>query len=33
MNLQKTYELRVAENESGKAIAKNVKPWATAASK
>ncbi len=32
MNLQKTYELRVAENESGKAIAKNVKPWETAAS-
>ncbi len=32
MNLQKTYELRVAENKSGKATAKNVKPWATAAS-
>ena len=32
MNLQKTYELRVAENESGKVIAKKVKPWAAAAS-
>ena len=30
MNLQKTYELRVAENESGKVIAKQVKPWAAA---
>ena len=27
LNLQKTYELRVAENASGKQIAKNVKPW------
>ena len=27
MNLQKTYELRVAENESGKHITKSVKPW------
>lgn len=27
MNLQKTYELRVAENKSGNAIAKKVKPW------
>ena len=27
LNLQKTYELRVAENEYGKAIAKNVKHW------
>lgn len=32
MNLQKTYELRVAENEVGKAIARNVKPWAAATS-
>jgi addiction module HigA family antidote len=31
MNLQKTYELRVAENESGKVIAKKVKPWSKAA--
>ena len=31
MNLQKTYELRVAENDSGKVIAKKVKPWPTAA--
>lgn len=30
MNLQKTYELRVAENESGKVIAKKVKPWSKA---
>ena len=27
LNLQKTYELRVAENTSGKQIAKSVKPW------
>jgi addiction module HigA family antidote len=27
LNLQKTYELRVAENASGKQIAKSVKPW------
>lgn len=31
MNLQKTYELRVAEIESGKAIARKVKPWVQAA--
>ena len=31
MNLQKTYELRVAEIESGKAITKKVKPWPKAA--
>ena len=31
MNLQKTYELRVAENESGNVIAKKVKPWVQAA--
>ncbi len=31
MNLQKTYELRVAENESGKVIAKKVKPLAARA--
>ena len=30
MNLQKTYELRVAENESGRAITKKVKPWSKA---
>ena len=27
LNLQKTYELRVAEEESGKIIAENVKHW------
>lgn len=27
LNLQQTYELRVAENASGKMIAKNVKHW------
>jgi len=27
LNLQKTYELRVTENASGKQIAKSVKPW------
>ncbi len=27
LNLQKTYELRVAENASGKQIANSVKPW------
>ena len=31
LNLQKTYELRVAENASGKQIAKSVKPWDTVA--
>ncbi len=31
MNLQKTYELRVAEIEFGKTIAKTVKPWPKAA--
>ena len=30
MNLQQAYELRVAENESGKVIAEKVKPWAAA---
>ena len=27
LNLQKTYELRVAENASGEQIARSVKPW------
>lgn len=31
LNLQKTFELRVAEIESGKHIAKSVKPWEAAA--
>lgn len=31
MNLQKTFELRMAENESGQMIAKKVKPWAKTA--
>ena len=32
MNLQKTFELRTAENESGQIIAEKVKPWASVAS-
>jgi len=32
MNLQNAFELRVAENESGKVIAKKVKPWAATTS-
>lgn len=31
MNLQKTFELQVAEKESGQIIAKRVKPWAAVA--
>ena len=30
LNLQKTYELRLAEDESGKNIVKSVKHWAAA---
>ena len=33
LNLQKTYELRVAEEESGKIIAENVKHWEAVARK
>ena len=32
LNLQKTFELRVAENEAGRQIARRVKPRETAAS-